>query len=142
MWMPMPVQQSSTNMRHLLVLGGRIVGFVLIFLGTIIEVLASSVPGGCFTQAGSCTSNFLAQVANGIIVGKALWVVGLFCLGGASGMRLAMPGGNASTPKGDEVPWAMHRRRLNALVLLVSILLMFVILITVNAAPPWFTAIP
>jgi len=138
----MPVQQSRTDMRHLLVLGGRALGFVLIFLGTIIEVVASSVPGGCFTQAGSCTTNFLAQVANGIIVGKALWVVGLFCIGGASGIRLAWPGGGSSTPKGDDVPWAIHRRRLNAMIVVLSIVLMFVLLLTVNAVPPWYTAVP
>lgn len=138
----MPVQTSRTDMRHLLVLGGRLVGFVLIFLGTLIEVLASSVPGGCFTQAGSCTTNFYAQVVNGIIVGKALWVFGLFCIGGASGIRLAWPGGSTSPPKGDEVPWAIHRRRINATMVILSILLMFWILMTVNATPPWLFTVP
>lgn len=125
---------ARINPWPILIAGGRVLGIVLLFAGTLVAVLGASVPGGCFTTPSTC-AGFLTQAANSIIAGKVLWVLGLFCLAGASGLRLQgglMQGTPSSNPEGEPKD---SRVRANLLVLIVSIVLMAVILLTINIAP-------
>ncbi len=120
------------NVVPLLVGGGRLLGIILIFLGTLIAVIGASVPGSCFPSG---CSGFITQAANAILVGKILWVLGLFGIAGASGLRLQngfMPGSSISSDEGDG---KVARIRGNLLIVIISVLLMALILLTINLLP-------
>ncbi|MCI4357634.1 MAG: hypothetical protein L3J95_04615 [Thermoplasmata archaeon] len=116
---------------------GRVLGIILIFVGTLIAVVGASVPGSC-APPGTC-AGFFTQAANSIIFGKVLWVLGLFCLAGASGLRLQgnlLPG----TSSGSDMSEAKAPRvGANLWILLLSIVLMAVILLTINSLPSALT---
>ena len=145
---PRPWQLESPsgqrpNIVPYLVGGGRVLGLVLIFVGTLVGILGSSTPGGCYTTPSSCASS-LALAANLIIASKVLWALGLFGLAAASGLRLQnglMPSTAAWSESGEQP--RNPRILANLLVLIVSIILMAVILLTLNILPVFpFAAFP
>lgn len=118
-----------------MVAAGRVLGLVLLFVGTLVEVAFASTPGSCFTSPPTC-SGFGTQAANAVIAAKLLFSLGLFCLAGASGIRLQggmMPRNTQAS--GEETEAKPPHVWANLLVLLVSILLMALILLTVNGSP-------
>lgn len=121
----------------LLALWSRIIGFVLLFVGTVLEIAFASVPGSCFTSPSTCGS-WLVGAANGIIAGKILWAIGLGALGAGAGIKLHWGLKMPTTGRTDDVTWALADRRLNGLLFLVSIILLAILLFSVNAAPPIF----
>jgi hypothetical protein len=110
---------------------GRMLGLVLLFLGTLIAVAFASVPSSCFPAPSGC-SGYPGTAASALMVGKILWVLGLFCIGAASGIRLQGNwfGGAGLGPEAGDA--AVLRFRSNLTVLLVSVVLLFILLLTIN----------
>jgi len=145
MWMPMPVQAPAASRGipwPMLSFISRILGFVLLFVGTIVEVAGASIGGGCVTDPTSCGTNYLAGILNYIIVGKILWVLGLFFLGAGAGIKIHWGLQMPASGKPEDVRYVAWDRLANYGILGLSILLMAVILLTVNAWPPIPGGIP
>jgi hypothetical protein len=132
MWMPMPVppKRAAIDPWPLLGFWMRAIGFLLIFAGTLVVVLGASPGGGCYTSAGSCGTGFLGQVANSIWAAKILWVLGLGALGAGAAIRLHwnLQWPDNATP--EHVTWLLADRRFNAILFLVSIVLLLILLLT------------
>ncbi|HZY91147.1 MAG TPA: hypothetical protein VFG07_00015 [Thermoplasmata archaeon] len=137
----MPVQSSPASRPipwSMLIFLSRILGFVLLFIGTILVVAGASIWGGCIVQTGAspCGAAWLSGVLNYIVVGKILWAIGLLGLGGGAGMKLHWSLQMPSTRSADELSFIARERWANYAVLLLSVLLMAVLLLTVNQWPP------
>ncbi|HEV2429272.1 MAG TPA: hypothetical protein VGV64_05435 [Thermoplasmata archaeon] len=141
---PMPPRHPlfTPHLWPALVLWGRVLGLVLIFIGTIVAVAGASVPGSCITSPSSCGSNFIGQAWSSILAGKLLWVIGLFFLAGASGIRLQGGLFPASSASPEDSTIAAQKLRGNVLIVVICILLMALLLLTINTAPPLTTGIP
>ncbi|MCI4368456.1 MAG: hypothetical protein L3K09_02690 [Thermoplasmata archaeon] len=123
--------------RGLIVFLGRALGFILLFAGSLVAVVAASYGGGCWTSVTSCVNNasWASGVANAILTSKILWVIGLFFLGAASGLKLHWELPMPSSGGSDQVAFVIADRRLNGLILILCIVFLFLILLTVNILP-------
>ncbi|MCI4348842.1 MAG: hypothetical protein L3J93_01295 [Thermoplasmata archaeon] len=135
-WSTLPASSTVSIPWSSLVTWGRILGFVLIFLGTIVAVAFASFPSNCLTTPvpSSCTS-FASQWANAVMWGKILWVIGLFFIGGATGIRMNRRWGGKDMGNEDGAG-AVQRGWANLAVIVLCILLMAAILFTINICPP------
>jgi hypothetical protein len=114
------------DLHTILVWGGRVLGFALIFLGTLIAVVAGSIPADCFSTGGC--SGFGGTWAWASLIGSTLWVIGLFFLGGSSGLQL-LRGLHAPTGGSpEEYRWVLTERWFNFLTVLASIVLLWFLL--------------
>lgn len=102
-------------------------GFLLIFVGTIVAIILTN-PAVCYTNTPvGCTASNYEAYFNGIFIGKLLWAIGLLFIAGASGVRLHGTGRPASGAP-EEVRWALAERWANLIVIVVSVILLLVLL--------------
>lgn len=115
----------------------KVLGLALIFVGVLLIVVGGSVPGSCFqtgTNCGPTGSNFPSQLANVVLAGKALFVIGLTAM--AMGAFLKMRGmQNPTSGKREDLDYAIADRRFNGLLVLTCVVLLAVTLFTINALP-------
>jgi hypothetical protein len=136
-WSTLPASSTVSIPWSSLVTWGRILGFVLIFLGTIVAVAFASYPSNCLsTPVPSSCSSFFSQWANAIMWGKILWVIGLFFIGGATGIRMNRRWGGKDGMGNEDGAAAVQRGWANLAVIILCILLMAGILFTINICPP------
>lgn len=117
----------------------RMLGFTILFLGTLIVVAYANPGGACYSTASSppCGpgSTFATGAATSIMVGQILWAIGLFLVGAGAGLKihfsLQAPAGG--TPEAYQ--FVQKERRTNSVLLMVVIVLLFVMVWT---APHWF----
>lgn len=111
----------------------KLIGFVLFFVGIIVVIAFVSVPANCLSSQTACSpTGFGEQALNSIIAGKILALLGLAGMGAGAGIKLHW--GARPQPGEDSQVWIADHR-FNGLLFLVTLLLMFVLLITVNSAP-------
>jgi hypothetical protein len=128
-WTPPPSPPRTVSLdrlESLAVAWGRILGFLILFVGTLIAVAAGSVEASCFSSGGC--SGFDGNWAWAAVLGRVLWTVGLFFLGGSSGLQLmyGLKAPTGGTP--EEYRWVRGERWFNFIVLVLSLLLLFVLL--------------
>jgi hypothetical protein len=114
------------NLQSMMVTWGRILGFLVLFVGTLVAVAAGSVQPVCFASSGC--SAYGGTWAWAVIIGEILWTIGLFFLGGSSGLQL-MRGLKApvgGTP--EEYRWVTTERWFNFLMVALSIVLLWFLL--------------
>lgn len=145
MWVPMPAAQPRRDLMPMLAMWLRLIGFLVVFVGVLVAVVAVSTPGSHFTNPCStstaCT-NEVAGYANGVIAAKVLFLIGLLMVGGGAGIKLHW-GLRAPAPgHSDEQAWVLADRRFNGLLFIVSIALMALVLITINTTPIAVPTIP
>jgi hypothetical protein len=104
----------------------RAIGFLLLFLGTLIVVIGATPGGGCVTTPSSC-SGFAAQALNSILAAKILWVLGLGSLGVGAAVRLHWGLRMPENPRPDEVNFIMADRRTNALLFVLCLVLLLLL---------------
>ena len=134
-WMPAPVGHAMAprmDMMPMASLLGRIIGFALLFIGTLVAVVFASYGGGCYTAANSCNANTLAAAANGILTARILWVIGLFFLGAAAGLKLHFGLRAPTSGRAEDYQFVIADRRFNGLLFLVSIVLLLVVLVNLS----------
>lgn len=134
----MPVQASSASRPipwSMLAFFSRVIGFLLLFIGTLLVVLGASTWGGCVTDPTSCGTSWLAGVLNYIVAGKILWAIGLLFIGGGAGLKLHWSLQLPAQGRAEEVTFVSRERLANYLVLLTCIVLFAVLLFTVNVWP-------
>jgi hypothetical protein len=138
MWMPMPVQATAARRPlpwAMLCLLSQLLGFVLIFIGTLLVIVGASIWGGCVTDPTSCGTSWLSGVLNYIVTSKILWALGLLFLGGGSGLKLHFVLQPQAQSKPEDLQYLATERRANYLTLLISILLMAaLLLVTISMA--------
>jgi hypothetical protein len=127
--LPAPPKRPMVDLFGFLGFWMRAIGFLLLFIGTLIVVAGASEGGGCVTSAGSCGSGFAGQVLNAILVAKLLWVLGLGSLGAGAGIRLHWDLKLPVNPTTDETNWLLAARRQNWWLLVLSILLLAFLLV-------------
>lgn len=128
--MPVPAKRAAIDPWPILGFWTRAIGFFLIFAGTLVVVLGASPGGGCFTNAGSCGTGFLGQIANSIWAAKILWVLGLGALGAGAAIRLHWGLQRPENAGAEQTNWILADRRMNGLLFLLSVILLLVLLLT------------
>ena len=128
--MPFMARPGSTEMLSRL---AKLLGLALIFVGILVAVVSASVPGSCYGSGANC-SNYPGGAAWGILVGKALAVVGLASLAMGALLKLRSDGW-PSSGRNEEVTFVLADRRANNLLFLVALVLMFIVLFTLNVWP-------
>jgi hypothetical protein len=113
----------------------RAVGFLLLFVAAVVLVAAVSIPGSCYSTAGSCGTSWIAGAATATLIAKLLAVLGLAALGFGAAVKLhyGLKSSGATTP--DEGRLLASERRLNGALFIASIVLLVVVAITVNVFP-------
>jgi hypothetical protein len=132
MWMPV-APAGHPNYLPLIAFWGRTIGFILLFIGTLVQVIWGSFPASCVTGATGCSAGNLTtyyqSVANAILISGLLWTLGLFFLGSGAGLKLhwvlKQPAGQSQQ---ELTAWVADRRLNGALVILSIVLLMVILL--------------
>jgi hypothetical protein len=126
----------SGNFQSMAITWGRILGFLLLFVGTLVAVVAGSVQPVCYSSS-ACT-NWPGTWAWAVIIAEVLWVIALFFLGASSGLQLmrGLKAPSGGTP--EEYRWVLTERWFNFLMVIVSIVLLWFILSGVVAIHPGF----
>lgn len=114
-WMPVAASATPMNYWPLLAFWGRAIGFLLLFLGALVSA--------AFEFSTSAT-----DVQNSITAANILWIIGLTMIGGGAGVNLHW---NLQRPKGsgaEDAQALVGDRRLNGLLFIVSMILLFLML--------------
>jgi hypothetical protein len=116
----------------------RMLGFTILFLGTLIAVAFANPGGGCFSTGSTACgagSSFATGAATAILTAQVLWAIGLFLIGAGAGLKihygLQAPAGG--TPEAYQ--FIQKDRRTNSVLLMIVIVLLFVM---VWGAPHFF----
>src|SRR5271170_6842325 len=138
-WAGGPPRSSMLDMgslQTLFVTWGRILGFLLLFLGTLVAVVAGSVAPDCY-PTGGCTG-YGGDWAWAALIGAVLWVIALFFLGGSSGLQLmrGLKAPSGGTP--EEYRWVLTERWFNFLMVALSIVLLWFLLSSILMLHPGF----
>jgi hypothetical protein len=109
---------------------GRAVGFLLLFIGTLVAVAFSTPGGGCYDQSPDSGggSSYIMGAANAILVAKILWAIGLFLVGAGAGLKLHWSLSAPSSGRPEDTQFIVSDRRLNGILLLVCIVLLWLLL--------------
>ncbi|MGA8664146.1 MAG: hypothetical protein WB809_03640 [Thermoplasmata archaeon] len=113
---------------------GQGIGLLLLFVGTLVVVVAGSFPADCFTT--TCGTSTAQGVAYGVETARLLWTLGLFGIAAGAGIRLQFVNANALPTTSDETRIYLARRRGEFVILVVSILLLFGLLLWSTATLP------
>ncbi|MCI4344246.1 MAG: hypothetical protein L3J87_01280 [Thermoplasmata archaeon] len=140
MWMPVAAA-ATPNYWPLISFWGRVIGFILLFVGTLIQVVVGSYPASCVTGATGCSAgnvvSYLQGDANGLLASGILWALGLFFLGSGAGIKLhwilKRPPSQASA---EELSAWVADRRLNGIIVLLTVVLLFALLVYYHGSAP------
>lgn len=131
----MIAQQSHLTLPWSMVTTGlRVIGFLLIGLGTLIAVAFASLPGSCAPGSTPACTSFPSQYLNAILTAKVLWTLGLIAVGGASGIGMHQSWGRADTGAPGDNVWT-NRYRANLVMVVLSVLLLALLLLTLPVLP-------
>ena len=135
MWVPMPAAAPRRDMMPMLALWFRLIGFVVLFVGVLVAIVAVSTPGSFYTNpctTVSCGQNMAAGFANGVIAAKLLFAIGLFMVGAGAGLKLHWGLRAPATGHSDEQAWILADRRFNGLLFILTVILLAILLLTIN----------
>ncbi len=118
---------------------GQGIGLLLVFVGTLIMVVAGSNPADCFTANPACGASTAQGVAYGIETARLLWTLGLFGIAAGAGIRLQIVGATSLPTTPEQTRIYLARRRGEFVILVVSIVLLFILLVWSAAALPGLT---
>jgi hypothetical protein len=109
-------------------------GYLLLFIGTLIAVIAVSVPGGCYTTPtpSYCGATFASSAASWFIAAKILAALGLAGLGFGSALKMHYSLRMPQTGHAEEVAFVTQERRVHGIVFVVSVVLLFVLIVVAN----------
>jgi multisubunit Na+/H+ antiporter MnhB subunit len=111
---------------------GEAGGFILLFVGTLVAVIAGSFPADCFTT--HCTASTSAGIQNAILASRILWSLGAFGLAGGAGIELQFLLQNPESNSPQENDRYLARRRAAFVMLLFGIGVLFVLTLTAGIA--------
>lgn len=107
-------------------------GVLLVFVGTLIDVIAGSYPADCFTS--HCGGSTSAGIQYGILAARLLWSIGAFGLSAGAGIELHFLQTSPEGPGPEENARYLARRRAAYGLLLVGIGVLLVLLLTQGGA--------
>jgi hypothetical protein len=113
---------------RLLSLLGRGGGFLLLFIGTLVDVIAGSFPADCFTS--HCSGSTSAGIQYAILFSRILWTLGAFGLAAGAGIELHFILQHPDSDGAEENARFLARRRAAFVLLLVGIAILFVLLLS------------
>jgi hypothetical protein len=111
---------------------GRAGGLLLLFVGTLVDIIAGSTPADCFTS--HCGANISADIQYAILVSRLLWAIGAFGLAAGAGIKLHFLLREPETNGADENARFLARRRGEFLLFLAGVGILFVLLLTQTGA--------
>lgn len=106
----------------------RFVGFVLLFIGTLLVILGVEPSGSCFNSTACNGTGWISGAANYLVVGKLLWAIGLFFLGCGAGMKLHWKLGWTDGMGSEQTRWVTWERAANYAIIIVVIFLLYALL--------------
>jgi hypothetical protein len=115
-----------------LALIGRMLGLLLLFVGTLVAVIFASPPADCFTS--TCGNGVSAGLQYGILTARLLWTFGAAFLLAGSAIKLHFVLGEPTSdgPEGNARYLAL--RRTETVLILVALGILFVLLLTASTA--------
>lgn len=116
----------------LLSLFGQGGGLVLLFVGTLVDVIAGSYPADCFTT--HCSGSVSAGVQYAILVARILWTAGAFGIASGAGIQLHFVLHQPESSGAEENARFLASRRAAFCLLLVGIGILLTLLLTQGAA--------
>jgi hypothetical protein len=130
MWMPMPAQAAPPPGARpvpwaMVSLLARFLGFVLLFIGTVIAIVGVEPGGACYTSTACANTAWVGGAANYLIAAKLLWSIGLFFLGAGAGMKIHFKLGWTDGAKPEEVRFITWERIANYAIIIVCVVLLF-----------------
>jgi len=108
----------------------RAIGFLLLVVGTLMAVAFATPGGGCYVANADCGfgSSYLTGAANAFLAAKVLWTLGLLFLGAGAGIKMHWSLHPPASGRAEDVTYVVADRRLNGLLLLVVIVLLWFLL--------------
>ncbi len=131
----LPPAHHRPDMMSMAARWGRLIGLLLLFVGTLVVVWIASVQAGCLATPSTCATD-AQNAANAIIAGKILWSLGLLAIAGSSGIRLEWGLPRSGVGSDQDAQLVASSRRANALMVIVCIVLLFFLLLTAGTIPP------
>lgn len=102
---------------------GRALGFLFLFIGTIVFVAVGTPSGGCISSPASCSS-LASNAQSAWLAGKLLWTLGAFFLGASAGLKLHWKLGPSSGASPEQMAWIRTDRWINTSLVFLSVLLL------------------
>src|SRR5690348_7564131 len=134
MWTPMPAAAARPPPWEMISLAVRLVGFILLFVGVVMVVMAINPGGNCYGNFTSpvCQGNtgWESGQANLALYGKILTVTGLFFVAVGIGLKVHFMLKWPASGRAEEAAFLSADRRANYLWLSVTTILMFLVLWT------------
>ncbi len=129
----MPVQPSGGSRPipwSMVSLWSRMIGFLLLFVGTLIAIIGAAVWGGCVTVVNSCASGAASGILNYFTSARILWAIGLLGLGAGAGIKLHWGLQSSAQSRGEDLQALTAERRANYLTLFLTIVLFLILFVT------------
>jgi hypothetical protein len=116
---------------------GRGGGVILLFVGTLVAVIAGSYPADCFTS--HCSGSTSAGIQYAILAARILWAIGAFGIAAGAGIQLHFILQNPESNGPEENARFLAARRAAFFLLLVGIGILLALLLTQGTAvaPPF-----
>jgi hypothetical protein len=111
---------------------GRLVGLLLLFVGTLVAVLFASPPADCYTSA--CGNGTLSDIQYGILTSHLLWTLGAAALLAGASIKLHYVLSESTASGADGNSRFLAQRRTETALVLVSIGILLVLLLTAGTA--------
>lgn len=103
-------------------------GFLLLFIGTLVDVIAGSYPADCFTS--HCSGSTSAGIQYAILASRILWSIGAFGLAAGAGIDLHFLQQNPESNSPEENARHLARRRAAFALVIAGIVILLVLTLT------------
>jgi len=111
---------------------GRGLGLLLVFVGTLVDIIAGTYPADCFTS--TCTPSTAAGLQYAILSARILWALGAFGLSAGAAVQLHFVLVAPESETAEENARYLAARRAAFVTFLVGIGILLAILLTDGAA--------
>ncbi|MCI4367652.1 MAG: hypothetical protein L3K08_07870, partial [Thermoplasmata archaeon] len=109
------------------------IGFALVFIGTVVVVAWGTPMGSCGAVPPTCNvSDFRSGLFNALWAGKMLWALGLAGIGAGAGIKLHWGPKVARGSPAEEYNFVSAERRRYTLLFVISLVLLAVLMLSVG----------
>jgi hypothetical protein len=120
----------------------KLIGLALVVIGALVAVIAASPPGNCVQTGANCSpsgTDFPAQALWGMLAGRLLLVLGFGALALGGFLKMRWGDGMPASGRAEEVNYVLADRRWNGLLIGISLIVLFLLVVTL---PLFWGAIP
>jgi hypothetical protein len=109
------------------------IGFLLVFIGTVLAIFWASPSASCYASGGTCStasdiSNTVQSIDWAIMLSKFLWALGLFGIAAGCGLHLRFTTVTPTDSSPEATRIFLARRRGEFVMFVIALLLLFLLL--------------